>query len=138
MFDQMGTGRDLDHDAFDTAVHSLFHIVHHAAGETENLRTEIPFNDLLDRRFIRRGDGRHARLDPMHAYFSQLFSDTHFIVFREDHACLLFAVTERDIVNRHLLRGGEILGYFAQIVPRAHKPIFSLPGCCHTNILLLP
>ena len=110
------------------AVRRPLHIVHDAAAEAEDLRTEIALHDLPDRRFIHGGDGRHARLDAVHARFRQLFGNPDFIILAVNNPRLLLPVAQGDVVDPHLLGRIETLRHLLQVVPGTDEPVIRLPG----------
>ena len=112
-----------EHPAIDGALD----VVHHAAGEGEDLRPQVSLDDFLDRGSIARRHHRHARFNAMNTGFGQRFGDPDLVVFREDDAGLLFAVAQRDVVKLDLLREMELIAHRALKVPRANEPLICLP-----------
>ncbi len=54
ILDDVLAGRDLHDDALDARIGRTLHVLHHAAGEGEDLRPEVAPHDLADRRVIGR------------------------------------------------------------------------------------
>ena len=117
----------LHHDAGHAAIDGPLHIVDHASGERENLRTEVPLHDLLDRRFVAGRHHGHSGFDPMNAGCRQALGDPDLFILGEDDSRLLFPVAQSDVVKFNLLGEMQLAlnGWF--IVPRAGEPLFCLP-----------
>ena len=136
VFDDVRARRHFHHDARHAAIDGALHVVHHAAREREDLRTQVALHDFLDRRRIARRHHRHAGFDAVHAGFGQPFGDADLVVLGEDHAGLLLAVAQRDVVKLHLLGEMQLLAHRLREIPRADIPLICLPGfLCHMLIV---
>ncbi len=85
------------------------HVIDHAAGEGEDLRSEIALYDFFDGSGVARRNHGHAGFDAVHARFGQPFGDADLVVFGEDDAGLLLAVAQRNVVKLDLLGEMELL-----------------------------
>ncbi len=64
-FDHMVAGRDFNDDPVYSQVCGPFYIIFNAPAKSENLRTEVPFDDLANGFLVVRGYCRHSCLNPM-------------------------------------------------------------------------
>ena len=78
--------------------------------------------DLLDRREILVGDGRHPRLDPVDADLVEHLGDADLVLLAEHHPGGLLPVPERGVVDLHLLRQLEAAAHLIDEVVRADPP----------------
>src|SRR5215469_1321729 len=128
VLNDVGAGRNFHHDALYAAIDGALHIVNHAAGKRENLGAELAPDDFLDGGGIAGRYNRHAGFNAVHARFSQTFGDANLVVHGEDHAGLLLAIAQRDIMELDLLGEMKLLANRLLKIPRAHKPFIGLPG----------
>ena len=115
-----------DHAAIDRALD----VVHHAAGERENLRAEIALYDFFDGRGVAGRNHRHAGFDAVHAGFGQPFGNADLVVLGEDDAGLLLAIAQGDVVKLNLLGEMQLLANGVIEVPGTDKPLI-----CSSTVL---
>ncbi len=119
--------RHLHHNSGDAAIERAFHVIHHAAGESENLRTELSLHDFLDRRFVAWRYHRHPGFNPVNSGFREPLGNPDLVVLREDDSGLLLPVPQSDIVKFDLLRKMKLPANCFIEVPGAHKPFIRFP-----------
>ena len=71
---------------------------------------------------------RHAGFDAVDAGLGQPFGDANLIVLAEDHAGLLLAVAQRDVVDLDLFGELKILRHLRRVIPFTNEPVVGFPG----------
>ena len=102
----MLAGRHFHDYAFDAGVDGPLHVVHHAARKGKNLRSQITLYDLADGGFITWRDRRHSGFNALDAGLGQSFGDANLVVLGKDHAGLLLAVAQGNVMKLYPL--GEL------------------------------
>ncbi len=131
VLDHVVAGRDLDDDPRAAAGLDDVDLGRDAAGEAEDLGLQAERGDVRDGRLVRRRHRGHAGLDAVDAQRVELLRDRDLLFTAEDDGGLLFAVTQRDIVNLEVAAKALLLPDFRQVRPRAAEPFVCFPGLLH-------
>ncbi|OPZ98652.1 MAG: hypothetical protein BWY71_01208 [Planctomycetes bacterium ADurb.Bin412] len=122
LFHENRIAGDFQNHSFAAGLVGFFDIPYHAAAEGENFRSQVGIYDGLHGVLIFLRNGRHARLNAVHAQLGQLLGDGQLVVLVIHDPRLLLAFTKGDIVNFNLGRKIKIFGNFRVIIPRAYIP----------------
>ena len=92
---------NLDNHAVASAFERLIDIGVHGAGKRVDLGLQAQFRNFFDGLEILLGNGGHASLDAIHAYFIQLLGNRDFVGDAENNSRRLLAIAKRGVVNAH-------------------------------------
>ena len=136
LFNEVRAGGDLNDDAAHAAVGGQFHIIHHTAAKTEDLRCEITLDDFSDRGLIpgdTAGMPASIRWIPTSDNFSamRILSSLVKII----PAC---CSPSRRVTSWILTLGWRLKAFphLFKVVPWTYKPILCFPRCLIQSLFL--